>query len=139
MKNFLTQNWLLRDLTPVEVEALFLVTTPLKYESGKTLIEAGKTNDSLWIIVSGRVDILNPKVDPSRVLASLGSGELFGEMSWLDGQKASASTVAGENTQILRISFKDFDQFLGRFPEAHIGILRKFAINLSHRLRQQKS
>ena len=138
MNHLLTQNWLLQDLTATESDTLKEYTTPLRYESGKTLIEAGKKNDSLWIIASGKVDIVDARLDPPKILASLGQGEIFGEMSWLDGQVASASTVAFEHTQVLRIRFQDFDAFLSKFPDAHIGILRKFAINLSHRLRSNK-
>jgi CRP/FNR family cyclic AMP-dependent transcriptional regulator len=138
MNNLFTQNWLLRDLTQTECERLKEITTPLQYEGGKTLIQAGKKNDSLWIIASGRVDIVDSSAETPKILASLSQGDIFGEMSWLDGQPASASTVAFENTQVLRIRFQDFDAFLAKFPDAHIGILRKFAINLSHRLRSQR-
>jgi extracellular factor (EF) 3-hydroxypalmitic acid methyl ester biosynthesis protein len=137
MKNLITQNWLLRDLTESETESLFQKMTPLVFESEKTLVEKGKSNDSLWIITSGTIDILNPAAAEPAVVASLGPGDLFGEMSWLDGQKASATIRARANSQILKIRFTDFDKILALFPDAHIGILRKFAINLSHRLRQK--
>jgi CRP/FNR family cyclic AMP-dependent transcriptional regulator len=139
MKQILTRTWLLRDLTQKEVDALWAVTLPLRVDPGTLLIEAGKPNDSLWIICDGKIAIGFPIVGPAKkeekIVAELGEGDICGEMSWLDGQPASANTRALEHSQILRIRFSDFEKFLGKFPEAHIGVLRKFAINLSHRLR----
>lgn len=138
MNHQLTANWLLSDLMPDEAARLYKHALLLTMNAGTSLITANKPNDSLWIIVSGRVGVIaqNDKGVESQV-AELLEGDLAGEMSWLDGHPASASTVVlDQGTQVLRITFHEFEKFLGTHPDAHIQILRKFAINLSHRLRK---
>lgn len=135
MRHMLTRTWLLRDLTHSEVDALWAVTTPLRMDPGSLLIERGKPNDSLWIICDGQVSISIPDGQSEKTVATLEAGDICGEMSWLDGHPASANTRVQNHSQVLRIRFHDFEKFLGNYPEAHISVLRKFAINLSHRLR----
>lgn len=137
MSRHLTSTWLLSDLMPQEAEALAKFASLLSLNPGICLIESGKSNDSLWIIVSGRVGVKvkTPQGTEAQV-AELREGDIVGEMSWLDGHPASATTVVLDSgTQVLRIPFSGFEKFLGKHPEAHIQVLRKFAINLSHRLR----
>lgn len=132
----ITTNWLLADLMDDEVKKLEQFVSEVIVRTNSLLIEGGKANDSLWIVGEGKlaVRVKGANGEPLTV-AELGDGELVGEMSWLDGQPASATTVAVIESRMLRIKFSDFDKFLWAHPDAHIQILRKFAINLSHRLR----
>ena len=136
MEDFIVRAWLLSGLMPEEASSLAKRASKMALNRGIVLVEAGKSNDSLWIIMSGRVGIFAGAGDSQKQVAELSEGDLLGEMSWLDGHPASASAAVLDNgTEVLRIPFREFEKFLGEFPEAHIQILRKFAINLSHRLR----
>lgn len=134
----LTENWLLADLMPSEVSDLQRSASVENLVAGKVIIEQGRPNDTLWIVVRGKLAIQVPGADgKAQRVGELGPGDLAGEMSWLDGGSASASILAAEPTQVVRIRFADFDKFLWDRPDAHIQVLRKFAINLSHRLRSR--
>ena len=136
MQHMLTRNWLLSDLMPNEVDQLVKAVAVTNVSPGQMIIEKGKPNDSLWIVAEGKLGIqIKDKSGKDVIVAELSEGECVGEMSWLDGHPASASTVAMGPVRVLRIRFADFEKFLGAHSEAHIQILRKFAINLSHRLR----
>lgn len=141
MSELVGQCWLLRDLSGNEIEALLSHVEKASFERGDFIIERGRKNDSLWIVVSGEVGVVRPGTESSTrdIVKTLGRGDLFGEMSWLDGQSASTSLAALDACDVLRIRFKHFDKFLGANPDAHINVLRKFAINLSHRLRDGQS
>ncbi|MBS1984328.1 MAG: cyclic nucleotide-binding domain-containing protein [Bdellovibrionales bacterium] len=126
--------WLLADLMPDEVLELSRVSSFMDLIANSQILTRGATNHALWIVVRGTVNVVTDEASP-KMVATLGEGDLLGEMSWLDGLPASATAVVSEPSKVLRILFSDFDSFLGRNSEAHIQILRKFAINLSHRLR----
>ena len=136
MRDLLTLNWLFRDLLSAEADSLFALSKVVDLPADAILIEAKKKNDALWVIGQGRIAIQNLGLDDTWVtVKELSQGDIVGEMSWLDGHPASATTKTLSRAQVLRIPFAHFDKFLSAYPDAHIQILRKIAINLSHRLR----
>jgi CRP-like cAMP-binding protein len=135
MIEVLRQTWLLSDLSAEEAEAVLKRSNLNTRHKGDRVIETGAKNDSIWIVLSGRCGVVAGEGPAMRTVAEIPVGGLFGEMSWLDGQSASASIVALEKSELIRIRFDDLDAFLAQHPDVHINMLRKFAINLSHRLR----
>jgi len=137
MFDLLSKTWLLRDLSADEATLLAQFAEKKVCQSGLRILQKGQKNDFLWIIRKGEVEVLvEVKPHEEKVLATLGSGDIFGEMSWLDGGPASSTLRAIRDVEAYRIPFKNLDKFLWDLPDVHINILRKFAINLSHRLRK---
>ncbi len=132
----LRKTWLLNDLDPTELKALADACVETTVSPGKSVLAKDQKNDSLWIVAKGNVAVQDK--DNSGVLrrvAELKEGDIFGEMSWLDGQAASTWVTAGADCVLLRISFEDFNAILNQYLEAQVQVLKKFAINLSQRLR----
>lgn len=70
---------------------------------GDTLIEAGTRNSTLFLVISGQLRVYAGGRDlPAH--AFIGSGECAGEMSFIDGEAASALVLAAEPSEILAIS-----------------------------------
>ena len=137
-RSLIGQNWLFGDLTEGEAGELFKVSAVETFPKGTTLVEKGKTNNSIWILIKGSVVIPLPPGPPGSKPSTpvvLKEGDMFGEISWLDGRAASASVVTNEESSLLRIRFSELDKFLGRYSSAHISVLRKLAINLTLRIR----
>lgn len=67
------------------------------YHPGEVLVEENQQMVDLMMISSGRVDILVQK----KKVGELRDGQFIGEMSYLAGQKASASVVAQFETEVL--------------------------------------
>src|SRR5262249_12263817 len=64
---------------------------PVELKAGANLFRVGDAGDAMYIIESGRVRITVTDADGREViLASLGHGDFFGEMSMLDGHGRSA-------------------------------------------------
>ncbi len=134
MKSALTESWLFSNLAPNELAALSRIAQQAAFKKGDFVLRESTANDSLWIIAEGQVGVF--KQNESQARATLNPGDLFGEMSWLDGFPASSSIrVESERCVLLRISFKALDDYLANAPDLHVQLLRRFAINLSHRLR----
>lgn len=69
---------------------------------GEIIFKEGEPGDEIYLIDRGEVKIFKEIEGKEKVLAILGEGEVFGEMSVLDGKPRSASAMATKDT-ILRI------------------------------------
>jgi CRP-like cAMP-binding protein len=67
------------------------------FQAGETVCEAGGLVNSLFLVVSGRVQLYRTTREGRRfVVATLGPGSMFGEESLLGGQGPDTSAVALE-------------------------------------------
>jgi CRP-like cAMP-binding protein len=79
---------------------------------GEVLIEQGADNDTLFVVVSGRCEVR----DDDAVVASLSVGDGVGEISLLARKPAVATVVAAEETALLCLSRKAFDDIAVKHP-----------------------
>ncbi len=120
---------------------LRLVATTLaaeSYEPEATLFLEGAPGDCLYIVADGTVRI--SKRVPGRgekVLATLGRGEVLGEMALVDDQLRSADARAGEGgATVVALSRHDLDEVLQRPSEAASQFLLLVCRVLCHRFRE---
>lgn len=89
-----------------------------------TIFWMGDRGDSLYLIVSGSVTVTVPSEEGNHVpVATLTPGELFGEISLLDGGPRTATIRAAEPTEVYTLSRADFHAFILKHPEAALDIL----------------
>lgn len=93
---------------------------------GKVLIHQGESNHSLYMILSGQVLVMDEAV----VIASLGPGEICGEMSYLGDEVATATVRALAETEVLAVSSQDFNGLLDRLPAVQHFMARLLARRL---------
>jgi len=113
---------LLRYLTPEDCSLLFTVTEAYQYSKGEHIIFDDDSEAILYLIEEGRVDILVNQDGETVSVATLGQGEIIGEMGFLMGLRRSADVVALENATIRFIEperiapyFKENEGFAARF------------------------
>ncbi len=80
---------------------------------GTVLITEGQPSDGLYLVLAGQVDV----VVSGRKVASLGEGQVFGEMSLLVHSPATATVRAARRTSLLRLPHQDFDQLIMSHPQ----------------------
>ncbi len=75
------------------------------FNSGDVIIAEGDSVDALMFIKSGNIRVTRAFLDNlnAEFAGPLGPGEVVGEMSFMDGQGASASLIADGQTEILEI------------------------------------
>jgi len=79
----------------------------------RVVFAAGGPSDSLYVILAGRVKVQMSDAEGKEViLAVLGPGEFFGEMSLIDEQPRSATVVALEPCEFLIVRKDDFRRCL---------------------------
>jgi len=117
-----------------DVEWLVTNSKWQEIQSGTVLIRQGEPVESLYLIVDGAFDV-TLSVPNDHQVARLYSGELMGEMSFVDLQPPSATVTAGMNSGILAIARAD----LTRKIENDVGFAVRFykgvSLLLSGRLR----
>jgi len=99
-----------------------------KYPEGKTIIKKGDPGTNLYIIVSGKVEILD---EEGVSLAFLGAEEVFGEMSLLSGEPVGATVKVVKSGIVLFLSGKNFRKVLGMFPSLQMYFARLLARRLA--------
>lgn len=81
------------------------------------LAQKGDPGNRLFIILSGRAEVID---DNGLVLAELGVGEVFGEMSLLSGERVTTTIMAAEPCRVATMNQKNFRHILTRFPALQI-------------------
>jgi NADH dehydrogenase len=88
------------------------------FEAGQSVFEQGDLPDRLYVIRKGEVEVIR---DGARI-ATLGSGESFGEMALLTGRPRNATVRATQPTDCIAVSRGDVAKLLASFPELHTGL-----------------
>lgn len=78
------------------------------YEPGEVVFEEGDSGDSLFMIMSGQVEILKRFGDSQETVRSLGPGEYFGEMALLGRHPRSAGARALTTLDVVVLPGSDF-------------------------------
>jgi len=120
------------DLAPDALDQLCRYAQPTSLKRGATLFAKGDPGHSLYAVISGTVKISVSSPDGRNAILNLiGAGEVFGEMSVLDGRERSADATANTNCEILIIDRRDFLPFVHSQP----ALAMKFIELLCERLR----
>src|SRR5438270_4885483 len=84
----------------------------------------GERGDDFYVVERGKVAVSAPDESGKEViLATLGPGHFFGEISLLDGGPRTATVRALTDTTLLALERSDFLQFLEHNPKAAIHML----------------
>ena len=128
----LRQHPIFCDLEPEALDQLCRYAKPSTLKRGATIFSKGDPGNSLIAVVSGTVKISISSPDGrSAILNLIGAGEIFGEMSVLDGQARSADCTANTNCEIFIIDRREFLPFVRSQP----ALAMKFIELLCTRLR----
>lgn len=104
------------------------------YASGRIILAEGSEPRGIFVLRAGRVRI-EKRVTAPIVITTLEAGEIFGEMSFLDGQRASASVIAIEDSLVDVMEKSDVYSLLASVPGFSSRFYQSLAVMLSERLR----
>jgi len=101
------------------LEELSSRLTEMRFRPADTVVVEGDTDDRLYLIVEGRAEASTTGSSGLVPLATLGPGELFGEIALLEHQSRRQATVAAvESLLLLGLHAADFRRALDAHPEA---------------------
>jgi Fe-S-cluster-containing hydrogenase component 2/CRP-like cAMP-binding protein len=93
-----------------------------QYSPGQMICRQGDPSHSFFLIRIGFVKVTETHPGGDLVLAYLGRGGFFGELSLLGGGVRTANCIALDHVEAVRIPVEDFNAMLERFPEVRRGL-----------------
>jgi CRP-like cAMP-binding protein len=102
-----------------------------KFKDKQILIREGEIQQKIYWITSGEVYITRKVGDKYRVMATLGKGEVIGEMSFFDKSVRSATVIAKGDVQALEFSRENFADIYAASPQWP----RRLMVSLAKRVR----
>jgi CRP/FNR family transcriptional regulator, cyclic AMP receptor protein len=124
---------LFRGLRAEQLAAVAETATEVQFPAGRVIARQGEIGTGFFIVVDGEVRVIRD----GTLLATLGPGEFFGELSVLDGLPRIAQVVAELPTRCLAIASWDFERVLLDHPGLTLSILRELAGRLRSVSEQQ--
>ena len=105
---------------------LAALATSVDFPAGHVIARQGEIGTGFFVVVSGLVRVTRD----GEVVARLGAGEFFGELSVLDRMPRNATVAADEATSCLALASWDFEKVLLEQPALTLAILRGVAARL---------
>lgn len=117
---------LFSDLSSRGLASVADLTTEIEFPAGRHIVRQGQVGTGFYLIANGKARV----VHNGKVLAQLGPGEFFGELSLLDQQPRMAHVIAEELTACLALASWDFTRLLEKTPKLTLSVLREVARRL---------
>lgn len=119
-----------RRLTRREVYKLFKIAQWKKLSAGETLVQQDSNLDSLMLINKGLASV---QVDSNEV-AKLDEGHFVGEMSYITGDKTSATVIASSELEYVTWPTTSLEPFLRKHPDLRIALNAIIGVDLAGKL-----
>jgi len=119
------------DLNDEDLKVVAGVLKEMDFKVGTTIFKEGEDGQSLYIIKRGEVKAC--KTTPEGDLLTLmihKDGDIFGEMSFLDGRPRSATIVAIADTKAYVMEKDDFESLVDDHPRLIYKMLRNIVFNI---------
>jgi CRP-like cAMP-binding protein len=104
-----------------------------QFNKSIVLLREGRSPGSCYFLLKGRVEIRKRIKGKAVMIATVGRGEFFGEMSMLSGEKRSASAIALTSVKLIEIRRSDFERLLREHNPLAVQLSLHFATQLANR------
>ena len=123
-------------LSNQELEYVAELARPRRFSAGQVVFEEGELGDSLYVIVSGDMEILRRDTSgEQKVIATLSPPQFFGEMSLIDKEYRSATVRARTDAELLHLTAENLTTFRKQYRDGFTFVVINIARVLSSRLR----
>jgi CRP-like cAMP-binding protein len=118
-----------------EIATLLSLSDCQKFSAGERIVTQDEAGLCMYVILSGSVSVHTKAGEQKVDLATLRTGDFFGELSLVDDGPRSATVDALEETNVLRITRMVVGVLAGVQPAAAIHLLAAIGRSLVNRLR----
>jgi CRP/FNR family transcriptional regulator, cyclic AMP receptor protein len=96
----------------------------VRFDKGATIFSFGDVGDTLYIVQSGAVQVFVENYEGSKIILGENTrGDIFGEISLLDGGPRTATAVATEATELFALERQDLLDLITKHPHAAMDLL----------------
>jgi CRP/FNR family transcriptional regulator, cyclic AMP receptor protein len=127
----LSQIPMFKQLDLLELENLAKCVDQVTYKAGEDIFHENDRGDALYVVDAGAIRIWVRDEDTQEItLSELRHGDFFGELSVFDGGERSANATAVVDTVLHRLSRQDFQEFLVKYPDAAVDVIREIGARM---------
>jgi signal transduction histidine kinase len=126
---------LFADLSEEDLEQLYQMAETVSVPAGELVLQEGDQGDSLFVVLSGELEVTKRQGSQDVLLALYKPGQFFGEMALLEQAPRSASVRTLQESRLLVVSQVAFQTLLSCSPSAPMKILH----TVTSRLRSTES
>jgi len=102
------------------------------YQEGDAIVRQGEVGECMYVISSGKAEVLVKKGRKQVRIATLGPRDFFGEMALFDREKRSATVRAMNEVQAIAMDKKTFEKQITKMPWLAFSVLER----MSRRIRE---
>ena len=129
---------LFRDFTETGLKIFASIAIEKAIPAGSPLFVESMIAESLFIVKSGTVRILQRTAEGERELATLGAGEHLGELALLGKSVRLVSAVAASACEVVEITQRDFAKLQPQKPQACLKLALAIAGDLAAKVGQSR-
>ncbi len=108
-----------------------------EYSAGETIFGKGDPGLGMYIIISGKVQIVDNS-DPENIIiySELTNGDFFGDLALVDDSDRSAAAITSDETRMISFFRPELKDIMTRFPKIGNKLLLSLAGVIGMRLRK---
>lgn len=121
-----------------EIEEILKRSEVKLFSDGDIIVREGDTGDSVYIIKRGNASVVTHILGKEMTLATLSSGDLFGEVAFLTGRPRTANVVAIGEIETYVLDRLLLNEIIGRRPEIMSQINEIYMTRVKDTIRKAK-
>lgn len=126
-----------RDLTNDDWKMILDESSSSHYAPNSLIVEQGSDSPGICLVAEGYVRVVLKNDEGSdRMLARLAAGEIFGEMSFIEGTVTSAQVIAETDVEIVKFDADHLRRILASDHAFAARFYKSMALSFSTRLRR---
>ncbi|HUF55401.1 MAG TPA: cyclic nucleotide-binding domain-containing protein [Thermohalobaculum sp.] len=107
-----------------QIRAVAMMGEELSFRDGERLFEQGDEGDAAYVVISGAVEVIVRVDDGERSVATLGQGEIFGEIAVLCDRPRTSAIAAKGSLVVFRLDRPVILNMLREFPDVALQMIR---------------
>lgn len=122
------------DLSDTQCRTLADAASAICLDVGATLLEEGHSDDTLYVVSSGNLEVVKPTGGGDTVtLQLLHPGDMAGILGFVDGVPHSAAIRALTKCELIAVDRKDLEMLIAKDPQLVYQVMRA-VVRAAHRI-----
>jgi CRP/FNR family cyclic AMP-dependent transcriptional regulator len=137
-EDMLSRSDMFEGLKAEQITVVHAIGEVRAFDEGSVIVQEDEKAEACFFLLSGRVDIEIRATYSGRgpqKIATMKKGEVFGELSLVDGFLRSATARAADKVEVLAFDNSKLEALMDADPKAGYRIMRNVANILSSRIR----
>jgi CRP-like cAMP-binding protein len=112
------------DLTEAQVALFIGLVEPVRVKPNRVIVKMHEQGDGMYLLLEGDVRVSQVVDGRETILATLETGDFFGEVCLFDDALRAADVVAIRDCTLLKVTRQAFDTIVAEHPDVGVLFLR---------------